>query len=431
MTSPKTPAIVIRKLVKHYRLGSDETGSFKSVVLDKIKRRKGDLLKVIDGIDLEIAKGEIVGICGANGAGKSTLLKMISGIVPPTSGEIRVEGRVASLLELGAGFHPEMTGVENVLLNGSIIGLPESFLREKMAAIFRTAGLERFENTPIKHYSSGMVQRLGFSIASHLDPDILILDEIFAVGDILFQRTALETFYNFKSSGKTILIVSHDLSIMEKFCDRVMILANSKILMDGPPKMVTHQYAMLSLQHRSQFGAGSVPYGVTNRGGDQRMRVENVRLLNPAGNETRAFRQFGSFRVRMTIANDDEDLGGPFISVRILDTWGDGVCQSILLPPEEHGSAPPRWEVELAYDPLLLSPGYYSVEVMLKTRGGWILDLWSYRESFHVMNREEHERPDIVTDGFFHHPSKWTMEGVPDWTFEQEEVLPAIEKSGA
>jgi hypothetical protein len=208
-----------------------------------------------------------------------------------------------------------------------------------------------------------------------------------------------------------------------------MILANGKILVDGPPKIVTHQYAMLSLQHRNQLATGVVPYAVTNRGGDQRMRVEEIRLLDSQGNETRAFRQFGSLKVRLTIVSDDEDLGGPFISIRFLDTWGDGVCQSILPPPDDHGAAPSRWEVELTYDPLLVSPGYYSLEVLLKTRGGWTLDFWSYRESFHVMNREDLDRLGVLTDGYFHHPSKWTVDGVPQWNVPEVETIPRTPSS--
>ena len=409
------PAIRIRGLVKYYSLGSGYDSSLKSMIIHRIQGKHPDVLRVLDGLDLTVPKGQALGICGANGTGKSTLLKIIAGIVPQTSGTVEVDGRVASLLELGAGFHPEMTGEENVFLNGAILGLPESALKHKMAAIFRTAGLERFATTPIKHYSSGMVQRLGFSIASHLDPDVLILDEVFAVGDMLFQHTARDLFAKFKARGKTILLVTHDLVLLEQFCDRVLILANGKVLMDGPPKIVTHQYATLSWQHRFQYGVGEAPYSVTNRMGDQRMRVEEVKTLDAEGNEQRAFRQFDPMRVRMKIVSDDPDLGGPFLSIKIQDTWGQGICQNVLPPPSDLGSAPPEYFVELVFDRLLLSPGIYSIEVILRTRGGWMLDVWSYGESFHVIIQEETGRADIVTDGFFHHPGRWTFEGVEGW----------------
>ena len=385
------------------------------MILNKIKGKQPDILKVLDGLDLDIPRGQAVGICGANGTGKSTLLKIIAGIVPPTAGTVEVEGRVASLLELGAGFHPEMTGEENVLLNGAILGIAERLLKHKMAAIFRTAGLERFATTPIKHYSSGMVQRLGFSIASHLNPDILILDEIFAVGDMLFQHTAHQLFESFKASNKTIILVSHDLTLLEIFCDRVLILANGKILMDGPPKIVTHQYATLSWQHQFQCGVGETPYSVTNRFGDQRMRFAEVTLLDREGRDQRAFRQFDPMRIRLKIVSDDPDLGGPFLSVKFQDTWGEGICQSILPPPAYLGSAPAEYHVELVFDSLLLSPGFYSLELILRTRGGWMLDMWSYAESFHVIAKMEDQRADVITDGFFHHPNRWVLEGVEGW----------------
>ncbi len=402
-------AVRLRNLVKRYELGSDLDLSLKSMVLAKLKGRKRDILNVLNGIDLELYGGEAVGICGANGAGKSTLLKIISGIIPPTSGEIFVEGRVASLLELGAGFHPEMTGEENVLLNGVLLGISEKDLKQKMTTIFRTAGLERFKTTPVKHYSSGMVQRLAFSIATNLDPDIMILDEIFAVGDIVFQTVAWELFYRFKVQNKTIILVSHDLSVLEKFCDRVIMIADGKILLDGPPKMVTHQYALLHWQSNQQIGSVERErFYLSNRMGDQRMRIVQVDLFGEGEESQSVLRQFSPLDVRVQMESHDADLGYPSISVEVKDSWGEGICSSVYIPPENRTEpCPDEVSYTLHFDELLLTPGHYSLHITIRTRGGWVLDSRVFGESFIVIPRKEMERYDIIIGGKFTHPSHW------------------------
>ncbi len=407
---PGNLSIRIRGLVKHYYLGSAQDRSLKALLIRKIKHIPPDILKVLDGVDLDIPKGQALGICGANGAGKSTLLKLIAGITFPTDGTIEVAGRVASLLELGAGFHPDMTGEENVLLNGVILGLPEKVLKRKMEAIFRDAGLSRFTRTPIKYYSTGMVQRLGFSIGSHLDPDILILDEVFAVGDALFQHTAVDIFRRFKARGKTILLVSHDLHVLENFCDRVIMISNGNILMDGPPKVVTHQYAALVWQHRYQIGSGDNPYHVTNRLGDQRMRVESVTFLDAGGNTDRVFRQFASMTVRLTLVNEDPELAYPYVSLKILDNWSQDVCQTITgPPPEEYECAPPRFTMDLVFESLLMMPGSYTMEIIVAASSGTIMDSWSFIESFSVLPRIEETHYQNVYGGVFSHPCTWVI----------------------
>lgn len=407
--SDRKVAVRIRGLVKKYRLGSDLDLSLKSKVLGAIKRRKPDILRVLDGLDLDLYRGEAVGICGANGAGKSTLLKIIAGIVPPTSGEVTVEGKVASLLELGAGFHPEMTGEENVLLNGVLLGISERELKGKMAGIFRTARLERFRTTPVKHYSSGMVQRLAFSIAGNLDPDILILDEIFAVGDIVFQRVAWELFYRFKTLEKTIVLVSHDLSILERFCDRVIMISDGRVLLDGPPQLVTHQYAVLFWQSSGEVGAREKKkFYLTNRGGDQRMRITEVELLDEGGERATVFRQFSPMRVRIHIESHDRDLSFPALSAGVQNEWGETLCSAIHVPPDEDSApAPESFQVDLAFDELLLAPGHYSIEATLRTRGGWLLDLRTYAESFIVIPKKGMEKYAAAVGGKFAHPARW------------------------
>ncbi|MCA9432178.1 MAG: ABC transporter ATP-binding protein [Candidatus Omnitrophica bacterium] len=402
-------AVRIRNLVKRYVLGGGIDLSLKSKVMAKLKGQKPDILTVLNGLDLDLYGGEAVGICGANGAGKSTLLKIIAGIIPPTSGEVEVEGRVASLLELGAGFHPEMTGEENVLLNGVLLGISEKDLRKKMSGVFRAAGLERFRSTPVKHYSSGMVQRLAFSIASNLDPDIMILDEIFAVGDIVFQRVASEFFYRFKALNKTIVLVSHDLSILERFCDRVIMIADGRVLLDGPSKMVTHQYAILYWQSNEQIGTPEEErYFLTNRGGDQRMRLAQLELLNEKGEKGTIVRQGSAMTIRVAMESHDEDLSHPVVSVRIQDDWGEVISSLIYVPPDERTeSCPESFHYDLVFDELLLNPGHYSLQVTLQTRGGWILDSHTFAESFIVLPREESEEYEVYLGGVFSHPCHW------------------------
>jgi ABC-type polysaccharide/polyol phosphate transport system ATPase subunit len=426
---PDNLSIQIRGLVKHYYLGSAQDRSLKALFVRKIKHIPPDILRVLDGVDLDIPKGQALGICGANGAGKSTLLKLISGITYPTAGSIEVKGRVASLLELGAGFHPDMTGEENVLLNGVILGLSEKVLKRKMEAIFRDAGLSRFTRTPIKYYSTGMVQRLGFSIASHLDPDVLILDEVFAVGDALFQHTAIDIFRRFKARGKTILLVSHDLHVLENFCDRVIMISNGGILMDGPPKVVTHQYAALVWQHRYQIGSGDNPYHVTNRLGDQRMRVEEVAFLNAEGKQERVFRQFSSMTIRLTLVNEDPELAYPYVSLKVIDNWSQDVCQTITgSSPEEYEPAPSRFSMDLIFESLLMMPGNYTMEIIVASSSGTILDSWSFVESFSVLPRIEELRYQGVYGGVFSHPCKWILHRPEEQVIPQETGLEQNEK---
>jgi ABC-type polysaccharide/polyol phosphate transport system ATPase subunit len=423
---PDHLSIRIQGLCKHYYLGCALDRSLKGLLKRKFLRLQGDILRVLENLDLEVPKGQALGICGANGAGKSTLLKLIAGITYPTSGTIEVSGRVASLLELGAGFHPDMTGEENVLLNGVILGLPEYMLKRKMEAIFRDAGLSLFRHTPIKHYSTGMIQRLGFSIASHLDPDILILDEVFAVGDALFQHTAVDIFRRFKARHKTILLVSHDLTVLENFCDRVIMISNGGILMDGPPKVVTYQYAALVWQHRYQIGSGDNPYHVTNRLGDQRMRLTEVSFPSTEGakvgigamsetspleiNIERVCRQFMPFTIRLHLLCEDSDLSYPYVGLKILDNWGRGICQTVSGPPQDQfDPAPHEFHIDVVFESVLLVPGNYTMEIIIATVGGHILDSWSFAESFSVLPRMEVIPYMGTFDGTFFHPVRWEV----------------------
>lgn len=199
-------------------------------------------LPVLQDLSLSIPKGSTFGIIGNNGAGKSTLLKLISGILVPDSGDIEVNGRLSALLELGAGFHPELTGRENVMLNGAILGLTRKSLAEKMEAIVEFSGLENHIDEPIKNYSSGMTARLGFSVAINVDPDVLLIDEVLSVGDIDFQRKAQEKFEEVRSAGRTVVIVSHGLGQVGSICDTIAWIDQGRVKSIGDPTPVLHAY---------------------------------------------------------------------------------------------------------------------------------------------------------------------------------------------
>ena len=196
----------------------------------------------LENIDLEISSGETVGIIGNNGAGKSTILGLFAGVLKPTSGQINIKGRLAPLLELGAGFHPELSGLENIILNGVLLGMLKEEVEEKTDLIIAFSELEEFMDQPIRTYSSGMLARLGFSVAVHSDPDILLVDEVLAVGDQDFQKKCIEKMLGFKKNGKTIVFVSHNVEEIKRVCDRVIWIENKKIRLIDVSEKVLVEY---------------------------------------------------------------------------------------------------------------------------------------------------------------------------------------------
>jgi len=196
----------------------------------------------LNGIDLKIMRGEVVGIIGPNGAGKSTLLKILTRITPPTAGRIDIHGRVGALLEVGSGFHPELTGRENVLLNGMMIGMTRATVRERMDEIVSFAQVEKFIDTPVKWYSSGMFMRLAFSVAAHLDAEIMLVDEVLAVGDIGFQQKCLQRIRQIASDGRTVLFVSHNMDSIRRFCDWVAVIQDGAVTWSGDVESCIRYY---------------------------------------------------------------------------------------------------------------------------------------------------------------------------------------------
>src|SRR5688572_502495 len=240
--------IHIEGVGKKYRLqGAAPYLSLRELVSAKfrtpLKSSSREEFWALQDIDLKIEKGERVGIIGRNGAGKSTLLKIISRITPPTKGKIIIEGRVASLLEVGTGFHPELSGRENIYFNGSILGLKKKEIDQKLEEIIEFSGIEKFIDSPLKHYSSGMQLRLAFSVAAHLEPEILLIDEVLAVGDMEFQRKCIGKMEEVsRSDGRTILFVSHNMSYISSLCNKAVLLDKGTVVKDDTAEKTIDQY---------------------------------------------------------------------------------------------------------------------------------------------------------------------------------------------
>ena len=238
------PAIQFQSVSKRYILHHQRPQSFQELLVNTIQRRNGEREEfwALRDVSFEVGHGESFGIVGLNGSGKSTVLKLVSHIVQPTAGQVRVDGRVAALIELGAGFHPDLTGRENVYLLGSIMGLGSKQMDQRLEAIVGFAELEQFIDTPVKHYSSGMYMRLGFATAINVDADIFLMDEVLAVGDQRFQEKCLQAIESFKHRGLTVVIVSHDLSLVERFCPHALLLQHGQVVSYGRTQDVLDSY---------------------------------------------------------------------------------------------------------------------------------------------------------------------------------------------
>jgi len=277
---------------RRFRVRARGTNTLKSAALLRSRSRAVDVWALRD-VRFTVEPGSALALIGRNGSGKSTLLRIVAGIIKPTEGQIAVGGRIGTLLELGAGFHPDFTGRENVYLNGSILGLKRAYIRERFDEIVAFAELEDFIDVPVRTYSSGMFMRLGFAVASHLNADVLLLDEVFAVGDGAFQRKCLERILEFKHNGGTIVFVSHDSSAVERLCERAILLCEGIVAFDGPTHDALNAYHALLADERdpaeragglSEWGSGDAQivgprlYGADGEPRDQFASGEPVSL---------------------------------------------------------------------------------------------------------------------------------------------------------
>lgn len=288
-------AVRVQNLSKEYRLGRPVANEmfrealsralwkpFRALVGLAGGRRAADLsnqLWALRNVSFEVERGQIVGIIGPNGAGKSTLLKILSRITEPTTGRVEIHGRVGSLLEVGTGFHPELTGRENVFLSGAFLGMRKAEIEGKLDEILAFSEIEKFADTPVKHYSSGMYVRLAFGVAAHLEPEILIVDEVLAVGDAAFQRKCLNKMEDVRQHGRTVLFVSHNMSAVTRLCQRAILIAGGAIQQDGPASQVTSSYLLSSLntaaERRWEDPAASP--------GDDVVRLRAIRIRSTEG----------------------------------------------------------------------------------------------------------------------------------------------------
>lgn len=284
------PIIEIRKLGKQFALASKMpymslrewiSGSVKNMTATRHQQK----FWALKDIDLDVKAGERIGIIGRNGAGKSTLLKIISRITPPTTGEATIRGRVGSLLEVGTGFHPELTGRENIFLNGSILGLKKTEIKKQFDEIVEFSGVQQFIDTPLKFFSSGMQLRLAFSVAAHLDPEILLIDEVLAVGDIDFQRKCIGKMEEVsKKQGRTILFVSHNMDSIRKFCPTTILLHEGQIISQGNTEQVISEYVSKHLQTKTEM---NWPEGISSH--NQEVNLKRAFLHNAAGRPNSRF----------------------------------------------------------------------------------------------------------------------------------------------
>lgn len=300
------PAIKIKDVSKRYRIGGLHPGymTFREMLggvvtapFRKLKSGNGhQTLWALSNINLEIGQGELVGIIGHNGAGKSTLLKILSRVTKPTTGEVELFGRIGSLLEVGTGFHPDLTGRENIFLSGAILGMRRTEIEQKFEEIVAFSELEKFIETSVKWYSSGMYVRLAFSVAAHLEPEILMMDEVLAVGDAAFQQKCLDKMHAIRRQGRTILFVSHDMAAITRLCKRVVLLENGKITFDGEPREVVKHY----LSSSWKTGAQREWAALNDAPGDHVVRLRRVRVRAEDGNTISVVDIRRSFGIELT-----------------------------------------------------------------------------------------------------------------------------------
>lgn len=285
--------IKVENLSKVYSLGGARHNSLRDALAGFFRKSNSEKEKLLalDNVSFELKDGETLGIIGNNGAGKSTLLKILSRITKPTSGTAEIRGRVGSLLEVGTGFHNELSGRENIYLNGAILGMKRLEIEKKFDEIVAFSELEKFLDTPVKHYSSGMYMRLAFAVAAHLEPEVLIVDEVLAVGDMAFQKKCLNKMRDVSGSGRTVLFVSHDMSSITRICNRAIALNHGKIVGEGDASEVVREYLSSSWGMRSEHRFESD----LQQPKSEFVRLESVRIVNETGETC------GTFDVRKKI----------------------------------------------------------------------------------------------------------------------------------
>jgi ABC-type polysaccharide/polyol phosphate transport system ATPase subunit len=384
---------------KAYYLGASRTSLREAIarIPRKLFSRNGaqiddQLLWALDDVSFRVERGEVLGIIGPNGAGKSTALKLLSRVTYPTTGRVRTWGRIAALIELGAGFHPDLPGRENVYLNGSILGLKQREINAEFPNIVEFAGLERFIDTPVKHYSSGMYVRLAFAVAAHVKADLLLVDEVLSVGDMTFQQRCMEKMKELRDSGATIVFVSHNLWSVESFCRRAILLRAGKIVAEGDPAEVTGIYRQREREDLLARANKSNETGNTSiKSKDEIPEQEGeaffteIELLDEAGRSGNEF----SSDDRMTIRTHyfaPKCIESPVFVIRIYRSDGLICCavhnwtKDISVLPDIQGQG----KMEARLGPLRLVPGDYAVEALIVDNEHPLVYAISSKEPFRI-----------------------------------------------
>ncbi len=371
-----SPIIKIENLSKKYLIGHQRQESYstlRDVMMHKL-RGIGERLRhplspnkektsleefwALKDINLEIKQGDRVGIIGRNGAGKSTLLKILSRITEPTTGRIKIKGRIASLLEVGTGFHPELTGRENIFLNGAILGMSRVDIKKNFDEIVAFAEVEKFLDTPVKRYSSGMYVRLAFSVAAHLKPDILIIDEVLAVGDAAFQKKCIGKMRDVAEGGRTILFVSHNMGALNKLCPKTILLNEGKVTGQGPTENIISQYlsAAQKTMNTVQF-----PLETTKN-----VQITKIRIINEKGISMNVFDIYMPIYIEITYTAL-KSLDHHRVSIKIISAVGDVIFTTTNV--DESNSYLPltsgTYLTKLEIPPRLLTSGTYIVNCYL------------------------------------------------------------------
>lgn len=365
-------AVRANGLGKKYRLGTGPAyGRLTESVFEALRapfRQSGrpegtDGFWALRDVSFEIKRGEVVGIIGRNGAGKTTLLKVLSRITEPTEGIAEIDGRIGTLLEVGTGFHPELTGRENVYLNGAILGMRKAEIHRRFDQIASFAEIERFLDTPVKRYSSGMHVRLAFSVAAHLEPDVLIVDEVLAVGDVAFQRKCLERMDDVAQEGRTVLFVSHNMAAVKNLCSRAYLLENGSVVSAGLVDDVVPAY----LSAVSEVAVGSLE-NRTDREGSGRLRMTAVQVQsNAGGGETAILGEEAVFEISYRASGV---LRNVEFSLALYSLVGEGVLHlSNSVSGDAFDTLPSEGTVECRLSKLPLLPGAYDVNVYCTVNG--------------------------------------------------------------
>jgi lipopolysaccharide transport system ATP-binding protein len=411
-----TRCIEIQSLFKKYRIGKIQQYQSLREQLIEFARKPFNRGAAEDGtiwalrdVSFHADEGEVVGIIGRNGAGKSTLLKILSRITYPTSGDVKVRGRIASLLEVGTGFHDELTGRENIYLNGSILGMKKREVDQHFDAIVDFSGVEEFIDTPIKRYSSGMRLRLGFAVAAHLDPDVLVVDEVLAVGDAGFQKKCIKAMDGLRSSGRTVFFVSHNLAAVENLCSRGIWIDAGKIRMDGGSREVITSY-MASFAGEQLHGADLS--ATQNRLGTGEIQYTRLEYLSADGTPC-ALTRSGDPLVLRFHYHAKKPMRDPSFGFRLFSEMGTLITETshwlngILIPKVGPGDG----HIDVEIDSLNLIPGRYEFSLWITGLSGQPVYDGDVRASLEVEAADVYRSGRTLDSryGLVYFPQRWII----------------------